>query len=127
MSPPTIVVFDDSEPFRRALRAVAAAAGCVVVGEADRADQAPAVLAALDRPDLVLVDVNLGTSSGIDLARQLAVDDPALRIVLVSTMEERDLPSQAHDAGSIGFIEKSELGPEVLYQLTKPAARPPSQ
>ncbi len=119
MSGPTIVVVDDSEPFRRALRAVATAAGCNVVGEADGPAQALAVLANLDRPDLVMIDVNLETSSGIDLARQLVAADPTLRIVLVSTMEERDLPSQVHGAGVIGFVEKSQLGPELVFQLTQ--------
>lgn len=119
MSRPTIVVIDDNEPFRRALRAVAAAGGCIVVGEADGPAQARALLARLARPELVIVDVNLHASSGIDLARELAGADPALRIVLVSTMEERDLPSHAQDAGTIGFVEKSQLGPELVYELTQ--------
>ena len=119
MSGPTIVVIDDSEPFRRALRAVATAAGCTVVGEANGPAQALAVLEDLDRPDLVMIDVNLETSSGIDLARQLVAADPALRILLVSTMEECDLPSDAHEVGAIGFVEKSQLGPDVVFQLTQ--------
>lgn len=121
MSLPTIVVVDDSDLFRRALRAVAAAAGCVVVGEADGPAQASELLAGLERPDLVIVDVNLEASSGIDLARELVTADPALRIVLVSTMDERDLPSHAHQTGAIGFVEKSQLSPELVRRLAEPA------
>lgn len=69
--------------------------------------------------DLILLDVNLGASSGIDLAIELAAADPALRIVLVSTMEERDLPSHVRQVGAIGFVEKSRLGPELVHLLTQ--------
>lgn len=119
MSRPTIVVIDDNEPFRRALRAVAIAAGCIVVGEAHGPAQARSLLDELDRPDLVIVDVNLDASSGIDLVRQLTSADPALRIVLVSTMDERDLPSHSRQVGAIGFVAKSQLGPELVHRLAR--------
>lgn len=117
MGTPTIVVIDDHEPFRRAFRAVAVAAHCVVVAEADSADAALAVLRDVERPDLVVVDVNLGDDSGIDLAKALVAADPALSLVLVSTMDRADLPADATDAATVGFVAKSQIGPELLREL----------
>ena len=119
MFEPTIVVVDDQAPFRRALAAVASAAGCRVVGEAEGPVEARVLLAELDRPDLVVVDVRLATSSGIELARELTLRDPALRVVLVSTMDRRDLPVGAADAATLGFVEKSNVNPDLVLELTR--------
>ena len=119
---PTIAVIDDHAGFRRATRAIADAAGCMVVGEAEDAEHAKALLSSVERPDLVLMDVNLGGTSGIDLTRELVAADPQLRVVLVSTMAEADIPADALASGAERFVAKSQLAPEVLMALT---ATPP--
>lgn len=116
MSSPAIFVVDDQASFRTVARAVVAAAGCVLAGEAENAEDARRSLGTV-RADLVLIDVNLGADSGITLTRELMTDDPDLRIVLVSTMAAIDLPSDAHDAGALAFLEKSRLDPETLREL----------
>lgn len=89
------------------------------MGEADSAADAKALLAAIERPDLVLMDVNLGATSGIDLTRELTDADPELRVVLVSTMSEADIPADACDSGAEGFVPKATLGPDVIGALTR--------
>lgn len=123
---PAIIVVDDHESFRRVARAVVTAAGCKVVAEAESAEQARYVLAAIARPDLVLMDVNLGEASGIDLTSELVAADPDLRVVLVSTIAEVDLPANYTDAGAVGFVQKSTLDPRMIRTLVEPGDTLPS-
>lgn len=122
MSAPTIVVIDDQAPFRRALRAVAAAAKCEVVGEAETFEEALGLLREIDEPDLVMIDINLGPTSGLDLTRELLAEDPSLRIVLVSTMARLDVPRDAQQTGALGYVEKSQLGPALVQTLASRTA-----
>lgn len=124
MDSPAIFVVDDQASFRQAAKAVVRAAGCVMAGEAISAGDARRALGDSlgDRPDLVLIDVNLGAESGITLTRELTTADPDLRIVLVSTMAEIDLPSDADSSGALMFVEKSQLDPGKLREL---AGAPP--
>lgn len=119
MTIPAVVVVDDHESFRRIARAVVTAAGCTVVAEADAGEQARSLLHDIARPDLVLMDVNLGTESGIELTRELVEADPDLRVVLVSTIDAIDLPADYIDAGAIGFVQKSTLDPQVIRALVE--------
>lgn len=118
MNAPAVFVVDDQPSFRRAAAAVIAAAGYEHAGEADSAATAQEALqTAVVRPDLVLVDVNLGRDSGIELTRTLTARDEELRIALVSTMAAIDLPSDAATAGAVAFVQKSRLDPATLHDL----------
>lgn len=123
MAQPRVFVVDDQPSFRRAARAVITAAGYDFGGEADSASTAMTALSSDPPPDLVLVDVNLGADSGIELTRTLVATNPALRIVLVSTMAAIDLPSDATAVGAVGFVEKSRLDPALLHTLLADAGR----
>lgn len=61
-------------------------------------------LAAHQLPDLVLSDVNLGGPSGIDLAKTLNVEKPAMPVVLFSVFE--GVEKEALQSGARRFIRK---------------------
>jgi DNA-binding NarL/FixJ family response regulator len=70
------------------------------------------------RLDVVLVDVMLGTESGIDLARQLADVNPgAPAVILVSSNSEEDVAALINSAPAAGFIPKSELSASAIRRL----------
>ena len=87
-----------------------------VVGTATTFDEAIAKVELL-RPDVVLVDISLGTESGFDLAGQLAgrPDPPVL--VLISTRAEADYASLIAASPAVGFIPKSRLSIAALREL----------
>jgi DNA-binding NarL/FixJ family response regulator len=66
-----LLIVDDSLPFLEAARAVLGREGITVVGVASTSAEAVRLVEEL-RPDVTLVDIDLGTDSGFDLARQLA-------------------------------------------------------
>ncbi len=115
-----VFVVDDTGWFRTAARAVIAATdGFEFAGWAASAAEGASALADADvQPDLVLIDVDLGDGSGIDLTTRLTRSLPGLRVLLVSTLDREDLPAGADSCGAIGFLSKIDLSPAMLRRHT---------
>jgi DNA-binding NarL/FixJ family response regulator len=109
--PPTVVIVDDHEPFRRSARVLLELDGYRVVGEAADGSTALCLVHRL-APDVVLLDVGLPDMSGFDVAGRLA--DGHSRIVLVSSRDASDLGGGVQRCGAVGFIPKDELSGERL-------------
>lgn len=118
-----IYVVDDHAAYRRAIGSVIELTpGVHFAGEAASGSAALDALSPtsndclVEPPDLVVMDVYLGDMSGIDVTRQLLANLPSLRVLLVSTMAEADLPADAATCGAVGFVRKDRFGPAVLSQ-----------
>jgi DNA-binding NarL/FixJ family response regulator len=69
------------------------------------------------RPDIVLVDIMLGTESGFDLARRLAEVDGGAAVILISTHDEADFDDLIAATPALGFVPKSALSADAIQQL----------
>ncbi|MFE0523986.1 response regulator [Streptomyces sp. NPDC058954] len=121
--PVRLLLCDDHAVVRAGLRAlVASAEGIEVVGEAGSGEEALVMTAQL-RPDVVLMDLQLGDGmDGVTAIRQLTVRQPAPR-VLVLTMFDTDADiTRAIEAGATGYLLKAER-PEELFAAVHSAAR----
>ncbi|MHB8465622.1 MAG: response regulator [Acidimicrobiales bacterium] len=109
-----VLVVDDQAPFRLAAGAVVRRTdGFEIVGEAASGEEA--VDRALElHPGLVLMDINMPGIGGIEAARRITEGEPHTVVVLCSTYDRRDLPV---DAGAHAYVNKEELGPDVLRGL----------
>ena len=111
------LIVDDNERFLAVARSSLERDGIEVVGTATTTADALAKSAQL-RPDVVLVDVGLGTESGFDLARELmerhGVD---LRVVLISTRREDDLADLIETSPAAGFLWKARLSARAVREL----------
>jgi DNA-binding NarL/FixJ family response regulator len=111
-----VLVVDDHPSFRRCARALLAAEGFDVVGEAEDGAAALAAAARLG-PELVLLDVQLPDIDGFEVARRLLAGDPGLRVVLVSSRDRGDYGPLIEASGAKGFVAKGELSATVLERL----------
>jgi DNA-binding NarL/FixJ family response regulator len=112
-----VLVVDDQPPFRAAARAVLnRIAEFDLVGEASSGEEAVAMSERL-RPDLVLMDINMGEMNGIEAARQVTVARPETMVILVSTYAAQDLPADARSSGAVAYVHKDELSPRLLRSL----------
>lgn len=87
-----------------------------------QAEDAPAALAAILSlpPDVVLTDIRLRSSSGLDLIKSLRERLPALPIVATTMFDVRQIERLAHAAGASGFVAKGD-GPDKLFAALRQA------
>jgi DNA-binding NarL/FixJ family response regulator len=116
--PVRIVLVDDHEMVIEGLKAMLAAFSerVTVVGQAVGADQAAGVVAELD-PDIVLCDVRMAGSSGLDVCRQLRERDPERKVVMLSVYDDEQYLFQAMRVGASGYLLKSISSEELVRQL----------
>jgi DNA-binding NarL/FixJ family response regulator len=111
-----VLVVDDHPSFRHCTRALLAAEGFEVVGEAE--DGASAVsLAAELAPDFVLLDIQLPDIDGFEVASRLLERDPTLPIVLVSSRDRAEYGARIEASGARGFVAKADLTAAALEGL----------
>ena len=99
------LLVDDSSRFLTAARELLEREGIEVVGVAFHDRGGHAARRARLRPDVCLVDIDLGDESGFDLARRLAEsgnDSP--RVILISAYPERDFADMIADSPAVGFL-----------------------
>ena len=109
------LIVDDNEPFLEIASASLARDGLQVIGTARTSAEALRQVERL-RPDVVLVDVNLGGENGFELARQLVEMFPELRsgVVLISTRDEDDYGSLLTASPAVGFVRKTHLSAKAI-------------
>jgi DNA-binding NarL/FixJ family response regulator len=116
--PARVVLVDDHEMVRFGLKAMLAPFRdrVQVVGDTADADEAVRLVDEL-QPDVVLCDVRLGPSSGLDLCRRLLELEPTRRVVLLSVYDAEQYLFQAMRAGAAGYLLKQITGADLVSQL----------
>jgi DNA-binding NarL/FixJ family response regulator len=116
--PVRIVLVDDHEMVIEGLRAMLAAFSdrVRVVGHAVGAERALAVIDDL-KPDIVLCDVRMQGSSGLDLCNALRERDPQRKVVMLSVYDDEQYLFQAMRVGASGYLLKSISSDELVRQL----------
>jgi DNA-binding NarL/FixJ family response regulator len=115
LKPIRVVIVDDNSEFLDSARRLLEHQGINVVGAASTEADALRHVHEL-RPDVTLVDVNLGAESGFDLAEALHDMDgetPA-PVILISTHAESDLADMIETSPAIGFLAKSALSANAI-------------
>jgi len=71
------------------------------------------------KPDVALLDVDLGNESGFDLARRLESETSMepLRVILISTYAEEDFADLITATPAAGFLCKSDLSARAIRDL----------
>jgi DNA-binding NarL/FixJ family response regulator len=112
------LIVDDSADFVDAARALLESEGCSVVGAASTSAEALRYFEEL-RPDVTLVDINLGAESGFELAEQLSrIGGPtASPVILISTHAAQDFADMIDTSPAIGFLSKSALTCAAIHEL----------
>jgi DNA-binding NarL/FixJ family response regulator len=116
-----ILIVDDHAIVRDGLRRMLATVQAVEVVEAANGRDALA-LARQERPDLVILDLNLPGLGGLELISRLLLDDRSRRILVLSMHAEPLYAARALDAGAIGYLSKNASPDELLEAVRKVAA-----
>jgi DNA-binding NarL/FixJ family response regulator len=113
----TSLIVDDSLEFVEAAKQLLAEDGVRVVGFAATAEDAVEEALAL-QPDVALVDIDLGTESGFDVARRLAgLPGGGPPVVLISAESGSELVELVDASGVSGFVSKTDLSGDAIRKL----------
>jgi CheY-like chemotaxis protein len=117
------LIVDDNADFLHAARDLLERQGINVVAVASSGSEALERLDEL-RPDVALIDVDLGDESGFELARRFAERaDGAPPVILVSTYAEIDVADMVLASPAAGFVSKSQLSAQLIRDVL--ASEPP--
>ncbi len=118
----TVLIADDEEPVRRVASRLLARNGYDVLEASDGAE-ALRMLAAGDRAvDLLVTDIIMPEMGGLELARRVAVDFPALPILLISGYSDNQELGQPIPAG-LDLLQKPFSGTELTAAVARCLAR----
>lgn len=101
-----ILLADDHALFRDGVASLLGAWRHLVVGQAANGDEAVALVERL-QPELVLMDVRMPGSSGLDATRRIALAHPDVAIVMLTVSEDEDDLFEAIKAGARGYLLKN--------------------
>jgi DNA-binding NarL/FixJ family response regulator len=116
--PVRLVLVDDHEMVIEGLKAMLAGFGnkVRVVGQAVGVERAVNVVDSLD-PDVVLCDVRMQGSSGLDLCLALRQRNPDRKVVMLSVYDDEQYLFQALRVGASGYLLKSISSDDLVRQL----------
>src|SRR5690348_9207714 len=101
--PVHVLLVDDHDLLRAGLSAILDAAGLDVVGEAATGPDAVDA-ARLLHPDVVLMDIEMPGGDGLTATRQILVDCPGTRVLMLTMFDLDEYVFQALRAGASGFL-----------------------
>ena len=113
-----VLIVDDNLLFLEAARDRLEQGGLRVVGVAVTSAEALRRAEEL-RPEVVLVDVMLGSESGFEVARRLAAHhrDGGLAVILISTYAAADFAGSIAESPAAGFLPKQELSADAIRRM----------
>ncbi|GAA1574046.1 response regulator transcription factor [Kribbella hippodromi] len=110
------VIVDDSRRFLNAARGLLVREGVTVVGTATSTAEATDLVQHL-RPDVVLVDIDLGGESGFELITRLYAAGTSAPMILISSHAEQDYADLIAASPAIGFVAKTSLSAGAIRRL----------
>ena len=118
------LIVDDSADFVDAARSLLERGGMTVVGVASTGADALRRYKEL-RPEVTLIDIDLGRESGFAVAEQLhqVPSAASLPVILVSTHDEQDFAEMITASPALGFVPKSALTADGIRDLVESSAR----
>jgi two-component system response regulator NreC len=113
-APITIVLADDHKVVRSGLRMLLESDDRFeVLGEAGTVTQTLRIVAE-DRPQVLVLDLNLGRESSLDVIPQLRTDAPATQIVVLTMQNDPAFARAALRAGAVGYVLKDAADSELM-------------
>jgi DNA-binding NarL/FixJ family response regulator len=109
-----ILIVDDHEMIRCGVRQLLSSSpACTICGEASSGEEAIAQARAL-HPHLILLDISMSDSNGLEVAAKLRREIPTMKIIIMSHYEKAQLLPRALEAGADACVDKDRLSTDLL-------------
>ena len=121
---PRVALADDNVPMVEALTRLLSL-DCDVVGRARTVGELMQE-AAIHRPDVVVLDLNLADGCGMKACRQLKAAQPEVKVIMITAGDDSHIRAAALRAGASEFVPKylvhADLVPAIFRLCTRPGA-----
>jgi two-component system invasion response regulator UvrY len=108
-----ILLVDDHAVARAGMRGLLTAEPGVAILEAESGGEALEICRR-EPPALVILDLNLGDSSGLEVLRRIVTLDKSIRVLVLSMHSEPIYAARALQAGALGYVSKSAAADEFV-------------
>ncbi len=115
-----LLLVDDHAIVREGVRRLLADIPDARISEADNGTTALAMFKK-DRPDVVLLDLNLEGIAGLELLRRMLIEDRSARVIVFSMHSEPVYAARALKLGARGYVSKSAAADELVAAVRKVA------
>ncbi|MBY5621535.1 response regulator [Rhizobium leguminosarum] len=116
----TVAVVDDDASLRRSLGRLLNAYGFLAEEYASAED-----FLARDRKkpiDCLVLDIDLGGMSGIDLQRRLKAEGSVLPVIFITALEAGAVKAEAEKVGSVAYLQKQFSGAALIAAINNALA-----
>jgi DNA-binding NarL/FixJ family response regulator len=112
-----IILVDDHLLVRDGIKSLLShASDLEIVGEASDGDELFKMLPSL-RPDIVIMDISLPGKSGIEITKQIGLDWPGIKVLMLSMYNSEDFIFNSIKAGAKGYLPKNTTRNELLEAI----------
>jgi DNA-binding NarL/FixJ family response regulator len=115
-----ILLVDDHTVVREGMRRLLATVIDAEMFDAASSEAAQAIFR-VEKPDVVVLDLNLPGGSGLDLLRRLVSEEPRTRVLIFSMHGSPAYVMRAMQAGACGYVTKSASADELVEAIQKVA------
>lgn len=116
-----ILLVDDEAHIRKFVGLILKQVGRPIIQEAPNGEAAIAAYQA-DKPDVVLLDVNMPLMDGMETLRRLKELDPACVVVMLTSLANRESVERALELGATNYIRKDTPKEEIAKSLAETLA-----
>jgi two-component system, NarL family, response regulator NreC len=112
-----IILVDDHNIVRQGIKLILEGeTGFEVVGEASDANEATTKTNEL-RPDVVVMDIHLAATDGVEASRRIIATHPGTKIVVLSAETAPEIVNRALQSGVSGYVLKEAAGEELIRAI----------
>lgn len=113
-----VLVVDDEAHIRKYVTLLARTLGQVAIIEAANGEEAVALYPS-EKPDLVLLDVNMPRLDGLETLQRLRQLDPECVVVMLTSLVNRQTVEECLRLGAVGYLRKDLPQAEMAGQLAQ--------
>ena len=118
-NPIRVLLVDDHAVVRAGLRMlIESRPGLKVIGEAANGSAA-LEMAARERPEIILLDLDLGSDNGLDLLPELLSTAPSTRVILLTGVRDPEIHYRAVRLGAMGVVLKEQAADVLVTAIEK--------
>ena len=112
----SVSIIEDNQTYKHALLTyLQQTAGIAVVFSGTSLADVPDLIKA--KPDVVIMDINLGPDSGIEAVRQIKEVLPATQVMMLTVFEEEEKIFQSLKSGAIGYLLKKDPPEKIVEAI----------